>query len=68
MQEPLILFTIKESKEIHYNIGGFNEWTNISLVKLLCKVMDEKLDNKAGASEELITFVKDDLVMISDIH
>ena len=42
-----------------YNIGGFNEWTNISLVKLLCKVMDEKLGNKIGASEELITFVKD---------
>lgn len=42
-----------------YNIGGFNEWTNISLVKLLCKVMDEKLGNKAGTSEELITFVKD---------
>lgn len=42
-----------------YNIGGFNEWTNISVVKLLCKVMDEKLGNKAGTSEELITFVKD---------
>lgn len=42
-----------------YNIGGFNEWTNISLVKLLCKVMDEKLGNKVGTSEELITFVKD---------
>lgn len=42
-----------------YNIGGFNEWTNISLVKLLCKVMDEKLGNNAGTSEELITFVKD---------
>ena len=42
-----------------YNVGGFNEWTNISLVKLLCKVMDEKLGNKIGTSEELITFVKD---------
>ena len=42
-----------------YNVGGFNEWTNISLVKLLCKVMDEKLGNKVGTSEELITFVKD---------
>ncbi len=42
-----------------YNIGGFNEWKNIDLVRLLCKLMDEKLDRQAGASEELITFVKD---------
>jgi dTDP-glucose 4,6-dehydratase len=42
-----------------YNIGGFNEWKNIDLVKLLCKLMDEKLGNKEGASEKLITFVKD---------
>jgi dTDP-glucose 4,6-dehydratase len=42
-----------------YNIGGFNEWRNIDLVKLLCKLMDEKLGRKAGASEELITYVKD---------
>jgi dTDP-glucose 4,6-dehydratase len=42
-----------------YNIGGFNEWRNIDLVKLLCKQMDEKLGNKAGTSEELITYVKD---------
>jgi dTDP-glucose 4,6-dehydratase len=42
-----------------YNIGGFNEWTNIDLVKLLCKLMDEKLHNAAGTSEELITYVKD---------
>ncbi len=42
-----------------YNIGGFNEWKNIDLVRLLCKLMDEKLGNKPGTSEKLITFVKD---------
>ena len=42
-----------------YNIGGFNEWQNIDLVKLLCKMMDEKLGNKPGTSETLITYVKD---------
>ncbi|OJU25774.1 MAG: dTDP-glucose 4,6-dehydratase [Sphingobacteriales bacterium 41-5] len=42
-----------------YNIGGFNEWQNIDLVKLLVKKMDEKLGNPEGASEPLITFVKD---------
>jgi dTDP-glucose 4,6-dehydratase len=42
-----------------YNIGGFNQWQNIDLVKLLCKMMDEKLGNKPGTSEALITYVKD---------
>jgi dTDP-glucose 4,6-dehydratase len=42
-----------------YNIGGFNEWQNIDLVKLLCKIMDEKLGRDSGTSEQLITFVKD---------
>ncbi len=42
-----------------YNIGGFNEWRNIDLVKLLCKLMDEKLGNAPGTSEVLITYVKD---------
>ena len=42
-----------------YNIGGFNEWKNIDLVKLLCKQMDEKLGNAPGTSEQLITYVKD---------
>jgi len=42
-----------------YNIGGFNEWQNIELVKLLCKMMDEKLGNVPGTSDSLITFVKD---------
>ncbi len=42
-----------------YNIGGFNEWKNIDLVKLLCKLMDEKLGNAPGTSDALITYVKD---------
>ena len=42
-----------------YNIGGFNEWKNIDLVKLLCKQMDEKLCNEPGTSEALITYIKD---------
>lgn len=42
-----------------YNIGGFNEWKNIDLVRLLCRQMDEKLGNANGTSEELITYVKD---------
>ncbi|MDR1673280.1 MAG: dTDP-glucose 4,6-dehydratase [Bacteroidales bacterium] len=42
-----------------YNIGGHNEWTNIDLIRLLCRIMDKKLHRKAGASEKLITFVKD---------
>ena len=42
-----------------YNIGGFNEWQNIDLVKLLCKQMDAKLGRAAGESEKLITHVKD---------
>ena len=42
-----------------YNIGGFNEWTNLNLVKLLCQQMDEKLGRPEGDSEKLITYVKD---------
>ena len=42
-----------------YNIGGFNEWKNIDLVKLLCSQVDEKLGNPAGTSEKLITYIKD---------
>ncbi len=42
-----------------YNIGGFNEWKNIDLVKLLCRLMDTKLGNPPGTSEKLITYVKD---------
>tara|TARA_B110000003_G_scaffold272308_1_gene307929 strand:- start:1425 stop:2474 length:1050 start_codon:yes stop_codon:yes gene_type:complete len=42
-----------------YNIGGFNEWKNIDLVKLLCNLMDVKLSRKSGTSKKLITYVKD---------
>lgn len=42
-----------------YNVGGFNEWKNIDLVKLLCKQMDEKLGRPEGTGAQLITFVKD---------
>lgn len=42
-----------------YNIGGNNEWTNIDLIHLLCKIMDQKLDRANGTSASLITFVKD---------
>ena len=42
-----------------YNIGGFNEWTNLNLIKLLCEQMDEKLNRSIGTSAKLITYVKD---------
>lgn len=42
-----------------YNIGGFNEWQNIELIRLLCKLMDDKLNRELGASEQLITYVRD---------
>lgn len=42
-----------------YNIGGHNEWTNIDLVKELCRQMDEKLGREKGTSEKLITYVTD---------
>lgn len=42
-----------------YNIGGNNEWTNIDLIRVLCKVMDQELGRENGSSEKLITFVKD---------
>ncbi|MFD1631580.1 dTDP-glucose 4,6-dehydratase [Pseudopedobacter beijingensis] len=42
-----------------YNIGGHNEWKNIDLIKLLCKIMDRKLGRVEGESEKLITYVTD---------
>ncbi len=42
-----------------YNIGGFNEWQNIELIRLLCAQMDEKLGRTPGASAQLISFVRD---------
>ncbi len=44
-----------------YNIGGNNEWTNIDLVHLLCKIMDQKLKQEFGTSVKLITYVTDRL-------
>ena len=42
-----------------YNIGGVNEWTNIDLIRTLCKIMDRKLGRAEGTSEQLITYVTD---------
>ncbi len=42
-----------------YNIGGFNEWTNIDLIKVVIKVVDKQLGRLEGASENLITYVTD---------
>ena len=42
-----------------YNIGGFNEWQNIDLIKVLCGIMDRKLNRPEGESAKLITYVKD---------
>ena len=49
----------KGAKDETYNIGGFNEWQNIDLIKLLCQQMDLKLGRNDGESEKLITYVKD---------
>jgi len=55
-----------------YNIGGFNEWTNIDLIKVICKAMDKKLGRIDGESEKLITYVTDraghDLRYAIDAH
>jgi len=42
-----------------YNIGGHNEWTNIDLIRHLCRIMDRKLGRGADESEKLITYVTD---------
>ncbi len=42
-----------------YNVGGWNEWKNVDLVRLLCDLMDKKLGRDPGTSARLITFVKD---------
>jgi len=42
-----------------YNVGGWNEWTNLDLVHLLCTIMDQKLGRPEGTSAKLITYVKD---------
>ncbi len=53
-----LVFHKGENRET-YNIGGFNEWQNIDLVKLLCQLMDKKVGRPQGTSEQLITYVKD---------
>jgi len=42
-----------------YNIGGFNEWKNIDLIQLMCRLMDQKLGRPEGDSASLITYVTD---------
>lgn len=42
-----------------YNIGGFNEWRNIDLIKVIIKTVDRLLGNPEGASDHLITYVTD---------
>ena len=42
-----------------YNIGGFNEWKNIDLIKVLIRTVDRALGNEEGTSEKLITYVTD---------
>ena len=42
-----------------YNIGGFNEWKNVDLIKLLIRTVDKHLGRAVGTSEKLITFVAD---------
>ena len=44
-----------------YNIGGFNEWKNIDLIKVIIKTVDRMLGNPEGQSEKLITYVTDRL-------
>ena len=53
-----LLFHKGESQNT-YNIGGFNAWKNIDLIKLLCKIIDQKLGYINGTSKKLITYVKD---------
>lgn len=42
-----------------YNIGGFNEWKNIDLIKVIIRTVDRLLGNPIGYSDNLITYVKD---------
>lgn len=49
----------KGKKGETYNIGGFNEWTNIDLIKVIIKTVDKLLGRPEGTSEKLITYVTD---------
>lgn len=42
-----------------YNIGGFNEWSNIDLIKVIIKTVDKQLGREPGSSDKLITYVTD---------
>ena len=42
-----------------YNVGGFNEWKNIDLIKVIIKTVDRLLEREEGSSNKLITYVKD---------
>ena len=42
-----------------YNIGGFNEWKNIDVIKVICDILDKKLERKESSFDQLVTFVKD---------
>ena len=53
-----VIFHQAETGET-YNIGGHNEWKNIDLIHLLCKIMDQKLGRATGESAKLISFVTD---------
>ncbi|WP_437396058.1 dTDP-glucose 4,6-dehydratase [Flagellimonas lutimaris] len=57
--EAIDLIFHKGKKGETYNVGGFNEWKNIDLTKMLCRLMDKKLERQQGVSEKRITFVKD---------
>ena len=53
--------TIFHKGKLHetYNIGGFNEWKNIDLIKVIIKVTDRLLGREEGSSEKLIMYVRD---------
>jgi dTDP-glucose 4,6-dehydratase len=53
----VIFHTAKDGST--YNIGGHNEWKNIDVIRLLCNIMDKKLNRSSGTNEKLITFVTD---------
>lgn len=57
--DAIITLFHKASPGTTYNIGGNNEWTNLELVKLVCKLCDQQLGRPEGTSEQLIEFVTD---------
>ena len=57
--DALLLVLTKGTIGRSYNIGGQNEWTNLMLVQMLCKILDRLKPRATGSYEELITFVQD---------